>query len=187
MAPLTECLKKGKLHWGDEQEASLETKLCSSPVLALPSFDKVFEVKCDGSVVGIGAVLSQERRPIEFFSEKINEARQKWTTYELAFFAIIQALRHWEHYLIQWEFVLFTDHQALKYIKSQKTMNKMHARWITFLQKFTFVLKHQTGQQNRVADALSQQVALMRTLSWKIVGFETLTELYAKDDDFKQI
>lgn len=51
------------------------------PFLALPNFDKTFEVHTDASMTGIEAVLMQKVKPIEFFNEKLSPACQKWFTY----------------------------------------------------------------------------------------------------------
>jgi hypothetical protein len=183
-------MKKRKFHWGTEAEHSfalIKEKLSSTPVLALSNFDKLFEVDCDASIIGIGAVLSQEGRPIAFYSEKLSEAHQKWSTYELELYAVFRALKVWEHYLVQREFILFSDHQALKFINSQSNVNRMHARWVAFIQRFTFTLKHKSRQLNKVDDALSRKVSLLITIRAEVIGFECLKELYAEDEDFRNI
>ena len=105
----------------------------------------MFEVDCDASHVGIGVVLSQEGIPIACFSENLNELRNNYSTYDVEFYAIVQALRHWRHYLVSKEFVLFIDHIVLKCINTKNNLNNRHEKWVSFLQGYTFVLKHKSG------------------------------------------
>jgi hypothetical protein len=103
-------------HWTAEAEKSfnlLKRKITERPVLVLSGFKKTFQVKCDASRYAIGAVLSQDDRPIAYFSEKMDEAKMKYSTYDKEFYAIIQALKKWRHYLIPKEFVLYNDNHAL--------------------------------------------------------------------------
>ena len=50
---------------------------------------------------------------------------------------------------------MYTLHRALKFINSQIAINRMHVRWIAYIQHFLFSLKHKSGASNKVADALS--------------------------------
>ena len=115
---------------------AIKDRLINTPVLALSNFDIPFEVECDASGVGIGAVLMQDRRPIAFFSEKLSGATLNYPTYDKEMYALVQALETWQHYLLAREFVVHTYHESLKFLKAQHKLNRRHAQWMEFLEPF---------------------------------------------------
>jgi hypothetical protein len=143
-------------------------------------------VKCDASGFAIEAVLSQEDMPIAYFSEKMNEAKLKYSTYDKELYAIIQALNKWRHYLILKEFVLYSDNHALQFVTQQKKLNQKHVKWVEYMHNFTFVIKHIAGTANKVADALSRKCLLLQEFRVKTLGFDDLRNMYVDDQDFKE-
>ncbi|XP_059067542.1 uncharacterized protein LOC131858346 [Cryptomeria japonica] len=172
-APLIDTIKGGRkcvFQWTKEANESFELlkkKISEQPVLVLPDFYKVFVVECDASNKAIGGVLSQDGRPVAFFSEKLNEAKQKYSTYDLELYAVVQSLRKWRHYLLPKEFIVFTDSHALSFLNRQEKLNHRHVKWMEFLQAYTFSIKHKKGVTNKVADALSRRTLTIR--NWKVL------------------
>ena len=98
-APLTEVIKKTVgFIWGPAQEEAfnlLKWKLTNAPLRMLPDFVKTFEIECDASGVGIGAVLMQEKKLIAYFSGKLGGATLNYPTYCKELCALIRALQTW--------------------------------------------------------------------------------------------
>ena len=111
--------KNAPFVWGPSQDTAfneLKNLLTHAPLLALPNFDKPFEIHCDASGYGIGGVLMQEKRPIAYLSEKLSEAQLNYPIYDKELYALVRVLREWEHYIRPHEFVIHTDHEMLKYL-----------------------------------------------------------------------
>ena len=168
MAPITEYLKNKEFQWSNAASQvfrEIMIRMTEAPVLRYPDLTRVFEVSYDASGVGIGGVLSQEGHPIAFFSEKLNDAKRRYSTYDKEFYAIVQSLRFWRFYLLPTEFVLFSNHQALRYLNSQKKLNARHAKWVEFLNEYSFVINHRSGIENKAADALSRLNVTLHRMS----------------------
>ncbi|GJY14437.1 putative reverse transcriptase domain-containing protein [Tanacetum coccineum] len=162
----------------------VKEKVTTSSILILPDFSKVFELHTDASKVAICGVLSQGGRPVAYFSEKLAGPKSRYTIYDLEFYAVIQAVKHWRHYLFHKEFVLFTDHDSLRQIRTQDKVSHKHGHWLAFLKKFTFVVKHKTGVSNRAADALSRRSDLLVTMQVDVPGLNVIRDMVTVDPYF---
>jgi hypothetical protein len=144
-------------------------------------------VACDASHIGIEGILSQEGHPIAFYNEKLNDTRQRYSIYDMEFYALIQTIKHLRPYLIYREFFLYTDHDSLKHLGSQNKLNPRHSHWTTHLQQFDFIIKHKVGTENKVADTLSRRPHLLHMFLVHAIGFEEIKTQYTDDDDFGTI
>jgi hypothetical protein len=187
-AQLTKIVKKYVgFKWGSEHGCAfieIKERLCGTPLLALPDFSKTFEIEYDASGIGIRAVLMQEKRPIAYFSEKLNGATLNYLTYNKELYALVRALETWQHYLWPKEFAIHIDYESLKHLKGQGKLNRRHRE---FIETFPYVIKYKQGKENIVADALSRRYVLVSTLNAKLLIFEYVKELYANDDDFASV
>jgi len=66
----------------------------------------------------------------------------------------------------------------------QLKLNNKHVKWVELLQSFTFVMKHASGQENKVANASSRRSLIMQECHVWILGFDYLKDLYEDDVDF---
>jgi hypothetical protein len=160
-SPITSLTKKGvPFVWDDNCQGAfdkLKQKLTTSPVLILPSSDRSFVVYTDASILGLGGVLMQIERVVAYASRQLRIHEQNYPTHDLELAAIVFALKTWRHYLYGVHFQLFTDHQSLKYLYSQKDLNHRQRRWAEYLKDYEYALQYHPGKANVVADALSRK------------------------------
>jgi hypothetical protein len=161
--PLSELIKKDvPFKWGPAQRAAfdfLKQALISAPVLAVFDPEKAISVHTDASDHAIGAVLMQEGRPVAYESRKLTPAERNYAVHEKEELAIVFALSKWRVYLhgTSEQFVVYTDHESLKYLDTQKHLSRRQARWMTMLAEYNFQIVYKPGALNVVPDALSRR------------------------------
>jgi cleavage and polyadenylation specificity factor subunit 1 len=110
----------------------------------------------------MGAVLQQRVdniwQPLSFFSRKLNTAQQKYIAYDRELLAVYEAVKHFRHMLEARHFTILTDLKPLTYAFQQKRdkCSPRQFNHLDFIAQFTTDIRHISGQDNVVADALSR-------------------------------
>ena len=171
--PLTDLLKKNNYRWNTQAQQAftvLKQALCEAPVLALPDFSKVFVLEIDASDFGLGAVLSQEGKPIAYFSKSLSSKHLGLSIYEKEYLAILMAVEKWRHYLEQEQFTIQTDHESLKYLLDQKIHTTIQKKGLTKLLGLRYKIVYRKGRENIVADALSRKLSDLSAMDIGTLG-----------------
>lgn len=176
-SPLNKFTRKGfPFVWSNvEQVAFDQMKLAitAPTVLALPDPLCPYAIRTDASHVGLGAVLLQQQtprdndpssdsnsphyRPIAFVSRSLKPAEKRYSAIELETLAIWWSVTQKFHsYIDGQQFFLETDHKPLLSLMKKSYHNPRIERWMMSLQQYDMVIRHISGSDNTVADALSR-------------------------------
>jgi hypothetical protein len=158
--PLTDLTAKGRWRIPLTQQETdafnaLKRALIAPPVLAMPQFDKPFDVFCDASDSACGALLVQAGRPVAYMSKKFNSAERNYPTHDRECLGIVSAYREWRCYLEGVPSTCYTDHKPLTQLQSQPQISRRQARWLEFLASFQPNVVYVQGKYNP-ADVLSR-------------------------------
>ena len=152
--------KKGntKLKWtNDMDEAFIQVKqmIAGEVFLTYPDWSIPFIVHTDASDKQLGAVISQNNKPIAFFSRRLSKSQRNYTTTEKELLSIVECLKQFRNILFGYEIHVYSDHKNLVYeatlSESQRVM-----RWRLLLEEFGPNIHHIAGVDNIVADTLSR-------------------------------
>ena len=153
--------------WTENRESAfreLKTRLVTAPILIQPSDKEEFQIYSDASHKGLGCVLMQGGKVIAYASRQLKPHEKNYPTHDLELAAMVFALKIWRHYLYGASCQVFTDHQSLKYLFTQKELNLRQRRWLELLKDYDMQIQYHPGKANSVADALSSKSGTMRFL-----------------------
>ena len=127
--------------------------LSKETLLSYPDFSKEFEIHTDASKAQLGAVISQNGKPIAFYSRRLTDCQTRYTTTERELLAIVETLKEFRNILLGQKIVIHTDHKNLTCANFN---TDRVIRWRLIIEEYGPNLKYIEGPKNIVADALSR-------------------------------
>ncbi|KAJ1041440.1 hypothetical protein NDA10_005905 [Ustilago hordei] len=89
----------------------------------------------------------------------MSSAKKNYEIHDKELLAVVACLTQWRHMLagLPSQLVILTDHEALKYFKSQRRITGRQARWAILLADSDFILQYRPGDKGGEPDALTRR------------------------------
>jgi hypothetical protein len=120
-------------------------------------------IETDSSDFAISAILSQYHEkvlyPVAFMSRKMTTAELNYEIHDKELLAVVSAIKIWRHYLegLKRPFTILSDHQALEYFQTSKTLTRRQARWSEVVNHHKYKIQYRPGNKSGKPDALSRR------------------------------
>ncbi len=148
--------KKKPWQWDPVHQQAFENAkavIAKETVLAYPDFLKPFEIYTDTSSKQLGAMITQDNRPIAFFSRKLSETQQKYSVTESELLSIVETLKDFKGMLWGQDIKIYTDHKNLTRDALGLTSDRVYC-WRLLLEEYAPEIIYIKGIHNTVADAI---------------------------------
>ena len=171
----------------------IKDMLAETTLLSHPKPDAPLCIMTDASNVAVGAVLQQQVnniwQPLSYFSRKLKPAETNYSTFDRELLAIYLAIKNFRHYVEGRIFYVATDHKPLTF-SLQVNSNKYSPRQIRqldFISQFTSDIRHVSGSNNPVADALSRLEILATQQGPTMIDFKAMAIAQQSDPELQLI
>lgn len=132
-----------------------------------------FVVETDASDTAIAAALSQDGKPVAFFSRTLNIHEKRYAAVEKEAHAIVESIQKWRHLLMGRHFTILTDQKSVSFMFNQdvkgKIKNDKIERWRLELSCYSFDILYREGKQNIPADTLSRLCSIWNNPKSKVL------------------
>ena len=136
----------------------LKQKMSNSPVLGYYNPEEELVLQVDSPEKGLGAVLLQEGKPLEYASRNLRTNERKWSQLEKETLAIVFGLEKFDQYTYGRKVIIHNDHKPLEQILSkplsQATRRVQSLMMRIFRYDYEFVWTK--GEKLYLADTLSR-------------------------------
>jgi hypothetical protein len=123
-------------------------------VLAYPDFTKPFDMYTDASTKQLGACITQDNRPITFFSRKLSGVQPKYTITKLELLTIVETLNEFKGMLWGQRSNIYTNHKNLTRHGLGLTSDRV-TQWRILLEEYAPKIIYIKGIHNTVVDTIS--------------------------------
>lgn len=179
------------IEWSTDAEKAFQASkeaLANAALLAHPSGHAHLAIMVDASDFALGATLQQREegswKPLAFHTKALSPAQRNYSAYDRELLAIYAAVKQFRHAVEGRKFTVYTDHKPLVFAFSQKSdkCTPRQFRHLNYIGQFTTDLRHISGKDNEVADALSRIESVTASLD-----YDDLARSQATDEELKNL
>jgi hypothetical protein len=140
------------------KKSRIKKVLGTEVLLCYPVFNKPFHLYTDASDHQMLAFIMQDKKPIAFYSRKLNTAQKRYITTEISreLLSAIETCKEYKNILLGYPIIVFTDHKNNTFNGLKTSDRFLLICWLLLLEEYGVTFEYLPGKKNVVADALSR-------------------------------